>query len=237
MFDLNRAIDGWRQPFLGTHLYGKRNIEELEDHLRESISLEIDNSIDAESAFLRAVDKVGTEPVLRPTFLADWKKRNPLLRYFLRLTAELAGLKSIRRSAAYVALRLFTFMQGFAGILVLEWVFDFFKTVILWGPSYFVRANYPLFFLCLLLSSGFNLIPFSPQRRGTEFSLRIGFVMICALALLSEWTDFFLGTNHLEIHQMMLWSATLMSGPALWLVQLIGRSGSTQIDKYHKVAV
>ncbi len=67
-FDLNRAIDNWRQHLSQSPSYRADNVEELESHLRDSIATLAGTRLSEEEAFLIATRRVGMTRALEPEF-------------------------------------------------------------------------------------------------------------------------------------------------------------------------
>ena len=61
IFDLNEAIRRWRERLIGQRSFGADDLEELENHLRESVSELQAGSLSLEEAFLVATERLGSE--------------------------------------------------------------------------------------------------------------------------------------------------------------------------------
>jgi hypothetical protein len=61
LFDLNEAIRCWRERVIGQRSFGADDLEELENHLRESVSELQAGSLSLEEAFLVATERLGSE--------------------------------------------------------------------------------------------------------------------------------------------------------------------------------
>ncbi len=61
LFDLNEAIGDWRERLLGLRSLGADDLEELEDHLRESVAELEAEGLSQEEAFLVATERLGSD--------------------------------------------------------------------------------------------------------------------------------------------------------------------------------
>jgi hypothetical protein len=60
-FDLNRAIQNWREQLAQLPAFRSENLDELETHLRDSIAVLETSGLSAEEAFTVAVNRIGKE--------------------------------------------------------------------------------------------------------------------------------------------------------------------------------
>lgn len=60
MFDLDEQLEQWRKRFTGTEVMRSSDIEELEQHVRDSVAALTSNGLNAEEAFVIATYRVGT---------------------------------------------------------------------------------------------------------------------------------------------------------------------------------
>jgi hypothetical protein len=67
-FDLNTAIQHWRENLAQSPAFRSENLNELEAHLRDSISTLQSRGLDAGEAFLIATRRLGKENLLQPEF-------------------------------------------------------------------------------------------------------------------------------------------------------------------------
>jgi hypothetical protein len=67
-FDLNTAIQRWREHLSQSPQFRPENLEELEVHLRDSVAALRDNALSEEEAFLVATRRIGGVPALAPEF-------------------------------------------------------------------------------------------------------------------------------------------------------------------------
>lgn len=67
-FDLNHAIQSWRQYLSRSPSYRAENLEELESHLRDSVTTLERRGLSDEEAFLIATRRVGPSRALEPEF-------------------------------------------------------------------------------------------------------------------------------------------------------------------------
>ena len=240
MFDLENAIENWRRPFVASPLYGRHKILELEDHLRESIDLELRHHQDVEVAFQRSIQKVGSEPTLRTWYLIDWKSRNPLVRYFLKMKSETNGFETSQKVYGYLGARTFTLFQAVVGLFAIEPIFVLVRSIIklkIYSSPRIFEIEFPLLFLLLFLVSIFNLIPYSSENYTRESKLRVTFVIVCTVVLSYEWMLTMVGLNHQSLFQMALWTMTLFVGPFLWFSQMKRRAMNKDEVEITDVAV
>ncbi len=67
-FDLNHAIQTWREHLSQSPSYRAENLEELESHLRDSVATLAGGGLSEEEAFLIATRRVGASRALEPEF-------------------------------------------------------------------------------------------------------------------------------------------------------------------------
>ncbi len=67
-FDLNHAIQTWREHLSQSPSYRAENLEELESHLRDSVATLAFGGLSEEEAFLIATRRVGASRALEPEF-------------------------------------------------------------------------------------------------------------------------------------------------------------------------
>lgn len=67
-FDLNTAIQRWREHLSQSPQFRPENLEELEIHLRDSVAALQDKALSEEEAFLVATRRLGGAPALEPEF-------------------------------------------------------------------------------------------------------------------------------------------------------------------------
>jgi hypothetical protein len=68
MFDLEQSIAGWRKQMLAAGIQAPVPLEELENHLREEIMLEIQSGATEQAAYETAVARIGVANVLKNEF-------------------------------------------------------------------------------------------------------------------------------------------------------------------------
>jgi uncharacterized membrane protein YbhN (UPF0104 family) len=67
-FDLNRAIQQWRENLAPSPAFRRENLDELESHLRDSVTHLMQRGLAADEAFLVATRRVGGGPMLSREF-------------------------------------------------------------------------------------------------------------------------------------------------------------------------
>ena len=67
-FDLNRAIQQWRENLGQSPAFRSENLNELESHLRDSVATFETRGLSAEEAFLVAARRIGASSALEPEF-------------------------------------------------------------------------------------------------------------------------------------------------------------------------
>ncbi len=67
-FDLNTAIQGWREHLRQSPHFRPDNLDELETHLRDSVAALQGKTLSEEEAFLVATRRIGGVPALAPEF-------------------------------------------------------------------------------------------------------------------------------------------------------------------------
>ena len=98
MFDLNQAITGWRKALSAQPGFRSADLDELEDHLRETIAELRDKGLEEEEAFLIAARRLGdprdlsselaiADPVNRRRFRLRWMVTGALALVFLWLAS------------------------------------------------------------------------------------------------------------------------------------------------------
>jgi len=78
MFDLERAIDGWRRQMAAGGITAAEVLDELESHLRDDVAEQVRGGAEAEQAFAAAVRRLGPAAALRQEFAKA--ERAPLRR-------------------------------------------------------------------------------------------------------------------------------------------------------------
>ncbi len=68
MFNIEQQISGWRNQLANNEGLLPENINELEDHLRESIALLVEQTLSDEEAFLVSIRRIGTNAELSQEF-------------------------------------------------------------------------------------------------------------------------------------------------------------------------
>ena len=77
MFDMEKAIRGWRDGFRKVPSIEDGYLEELESHLRESVEAHIESGLSPEDAFEKAVDSLGNpESIGTEYFKTDTRGRS-----------------------------------------------------------------------------------------------------------------------------------------------------------------
>lgn len=74
MFDLNQAIEDWKQRMAEAGLHNSNLIDELESHLRDDIEAQVGSGLTSQQAFEAAVQRLGQPGALRAEFkkTAGW---------------------------------------------------------------------------------------------------------------------------------------------------------------------
>jgi len=91
-FDLNRAIEQWRESLRQNPAFCRENLEELESHLRDSIANLRERDLSDEEAFLVATRRAGSGSMLG----AEFGKINVSNMWFDRVLWMLIGIQLIR---------------------------------------------------------------------------------------------------------------------------------------------
>ena len=144
-FDLNRAIQQWRENLGQSPAFRSENLNELESHLRDSVATFETRGLSAEEAFLVAARRIGASSALEPEFGKVNGQAIWLDRFFWMLmgnqvwafisgaiglvtgNALLLGLHGVgydfksHGHAILVALFTLVHLAGFAGSLALCW--------------------------------------------------------------------------------------------------------------------
>jgi len=68
MFDLEKAIAGWREQMLAAGIKTPELLEELESHLREESGCQMKSGLNEPEAFRTAVEKIGQARALKTEF-------------------------------------------------------------------------------------------------------------------------------------------------------------------------
>jgi hypothetical protein len=68
MFDLDQAIEEWRQQMLAAGIKSPVPLEELESHLRDDIEEQLRTGVSAQAAFNAAIARLGRADVLKSEF-------------------------------------------------------------------------------------------------------------------------------------------------------------------------
>src|SRR5262245_55213851 len=68
MFNLERAIQEWKQQMSAAGFEAGDLLYELENHLREDVEEQVRTGVDAEAAFASAVRRIGAGGALRSEF-------------------------------------------------------------------------------------------------------------------------------------------------------------------------
>jgi len=101
MFDLNKAINEWRQQMLAAGIKSPVPFEELESHLRDDVEQQMRGGSSAEQAFALAVNRIGQAPALKAEFdharhcLQASRKRKILLSFTLLFAGLVLCLSAI----------------------------------------------------------------------------------------------------------------------------------------------
>jgi hypothetical protein len=88
-YDLNRAIQQWRENLAQSPAFGGENLDELESHLRDSIAALQNRSLSAEEAFMVGSKRVGQRGLLE----AEFAKVNGQAAWFDRILWMLIGVQ------------------------------------------------------------------------------------------------------------------------------------------------
>src|SRR3979490_1639515 len=70
-FDLNAAFHNWREKLQQSPHFRAENLEELEAHLRDSVTVLQSKGLAADEAFLIGTRRVGTSEALEGQFAAE----------------------------------------------------------------------------------------------------------------------------------------------------------------------
>lgn len=139
-FDLNLAIQHWRENLAQSPAFRSENLNELESHLRDSIATLQTRGLSAEESFMVAARRVGNTGSLEKEF----GKVNGKAVWLDRMIWILAGVQiSMIVSIAYSTVA--TAVNGAAGRLVQLWPgfgeAAFLAAVILLPPGFIVAAG------------------------------------------------------------------------------------------------
>ena len=91
-FDLNEAIRRWRERLIGLRSLGAEDLEELENHLRESVSELQGRGLSLEEAFLVGTDRLGSDRRLAEEYAKTNAKRIWTGRALWMLGGVMAGI-------------------------------------------------------------------------------------------------------------------------------------------------
>lgn len=88
-FDLNQAIQSWRENLAQSPAFHDENLDELESHLRDSISTLQTNGLAANEGFLVATMRIGSDAFLK----SEFGKVNPQAVWLERALWMLVGIQ------------------------------------------------------------------------------------------------------------------------------------------------
>lgn len=126
MPDVRDRIAAWRRPFEESVIYSSAAIDELEDHVWSLVAMAKASGASTNESVETALAEVGTENVLRESFLAAWTEMPRWRRWRQRLDAE---SRSTSLPAVYRVLRIGSLGVGLFGC----WI-----ALILIGPAMWV---------------------------------------------------------------------------------------------------
>ncbi|MBN4056410.1 hypothetical protein JYT20_01680 [Rhodothermus sp. AH-315-K08] len=216
MLDLEAAIRRWRAPFVIRGWYSTLDVDELEQHLRDVVADETAHGASEEEALRLAIQRVGDEVRLRSQFRMEWREKNPVRKYWLRLKSEGAGLNGRGGQLTYILGRGLSVALGVFSLLVLISAIRFLSQgVPFWSMGRPIAEQGMLFSSIWGLQSMFNMLPFGRWENRAEDWLRLiytamVFWMVTVVVFFMDW-------------QMFAFAMALGIGPMLWLNQLFRR--------------
>ena len=221
MFDINTAIKSWRRPFELRSWYGDDQIQELETHLVERYEDALHDGVPPEQAFDRAIEQIGSEPILRNDYLTEWKTISVGKRLKRRFFAEARGFDTKLKRVVYNVLRVASILVGLMAIRTLYLVFFVAKGGFdFWieGVSIFRQGQW--FIVALVFLMFFNLVPFTNDEPKWVVTLRKSYIFIL-LGMTALWfypmLEARLPFQRLLIESFEFWLMAI--GPSLWCIQ------------------
>jgi len=108
LFDLNDAIRGWRDRLSGLRSFGADDLEELENHLRESVAELQARGLSLQEAFLVAAERLGSDRRLAEEYAKTNIRRIWTSRAVLMIGGIVASLalEALVRAGATISLNL-----------------------------------------------------------------------------------------------------------------------------------
>lgn len=223
MFDVERAIETWKAPFIRRHIYSQLDVAELEWHLRDVLDEELGRGLSAEDAFRIATSRVGEEPQLRSQFERNWNELNPFVRYGRSLSAEFQGWPSLLSLIGYSVARLVSGLVGYAALLL---TFSGIATFLQFqlSPYELLSSNQSIFLtIVFVFLSAFNLFPFKRwENRWTDW-LRLLYSAIVVLFTSTLLVYSAAEVSGLSLVLILLTVVSVVLGPVLWLKQVFMR--------------
>lgn len=118
VFSLETAISQWRQPFAAI---SAENLEELEAHLRDSVSCQQARGLSEEEAFVLAAHQIGAAPAVAAEYAkahpeAAWAERALWMLIGTQLFILISRVAEITRSFAVLPQVLLRWLQGTASL-------------------------------------------------------------------------------------------------------------------------
>ncbi|GAB5520446.1 MAG: hypothetical protein RhofKO_26970 [Rhodothermales bacterium] len=171
MFDLDRAITTWRAGFEKDPAFHPAEVNELEDHLRDSIHEEVEAGLPARRAFMVVTQRVGFAQTLRQEYLRSSVWKQPWVRVLRIATLVVLGVLLALKVAGIGHVRLGLGAPPYA------WLYAQ-GAIMLFGN------------LAIFLAFAGLLLWRRPTRKslalvGLSFTLIVGAIILPALLLLS----------------------------------------------------
>lgn len=118
-FDLNHAIQNWRENLAQSPAFSSENLDELESHLRDSMVALQTRNLSAEEAFLIATKRIGKHNVLESEFgkingRAVWFDRGLWILLAFQVWTLISGISSLALSiVSPLGIKLNDMLPGF----------------------------------------------------------------------------------------------------------------------------
>jgi len=233
MFNLENAIAQWKAPFVLSRYYSSETIAELESHLLDTYREFAVEGIEREDAFEAALQRIGSEKVLRVEHKKEWKSTSLLARIFSTYRAERKWISSDVKRWWYGVARLGSLGLGLwwlPAILVssVTLITSPRNYLLDWDQWYYLQGS-PLWIL-LGFSSLFNLIPFKEWSRSWSDILRVIHTALVVGTVAFNVRIAFWVVIVSNGGEAFMWEVWLCLGPFLWLVQVFGKRNVVDSD-------
>jgi len=97
-FDLNRAIQQWRENLAQSPAFRSENLDELESHLRDSTDILVAKGLSEDEAFVIAVRRCGNRQQLQ----AEFAKPGLIETWFFRVVWILVGFLAVLNGCSFL---------------------------------------------------------------------------------------------------------------------------------------